>query len=150
MNDELKTTEVASPPITTNKKTPGYISVHGRRKEATASIRLFTGKGETLVNDTPAEKYFTSAVAKSMWQKPFRLTKTNDTFYATIRVVGSGKASQIDAIILGLSRALSAASPEYRAILKKAHLLTRDPRVKERRKYGNAQKARKGKQSPKR
>ena len=84
------------------------------------------------------------------WQKPFIITKSEGQYYATIKVKGSGKSSQLDAVVHGLSRALSLANSDFRPILKKAGLLTRDPRVKERRKYGLAQKARKGKQSPKR
>lgn len=127
-----------------------YFSSHGRRKEATARIRLFKGKGEITVNGKPAEKYFQGPTSKIMWQKPFVLTKSLESYFATINVSGSGKNSQLDAIVQGLSNALTQADPQFRPILKKAGLLTRDPRVKERRKYGRAQKARKGKQSPKR
>ena len=138
-------------PETRNKKLETkYITTHGRRKEAVARVRLFTGKGEILVNQKPIEQYFPSEVSKIQWQKPFSLTKSDGQYYATIKVNGSGKSAQLDAIVHGLSRALILANPEFRPILKRAGLLTRDPRVKERRKYGLAQKARKRKQSPKR
>lgn len=132
------------------KKQPGYIKALGRRKEAVASVRLHKGKGEVTVNETPIEKYFPSSAEKVLWQKPFQITKSQGEYYATVRVKGSGKSSQLDAVVHGLARALSTVDTDFRTTLKKAHLLTRDPRVKERRKFGNAQKARKGKQSPKR
>ena len=132
------------------KKSNDYVSAHGRRKEAVANIRLYKGKGKFTVNDQPIEGYFPREPSKLIWQKPFTITKSQGQYYATIKVQGSGKNSQLGAIIHGLSRALSQANPQFRPVLKKAGLLTRDARVKERRKYGLAQKARKGKQSPKR
>lgn len=127
-----------------------YINAHGSRKQAVARIRLYKGRGEFTVNDLPIEKYFPQEADKVQWQKPLTLTKLLGLYYATIKVEGSGKSSQLGAVIHGLSRALIVANPELRPTLKKAGLLTRDPRKKERRKYGLAQKARKGKQSPKR
>lgn len=133
-----------------NQKSKSYFHAHGRRKEAVARIMLYKGKGENLVNNKPLSEYFPLQTAQIIWEKPFKLTQSEGQYYATIKVSGSGKESQFDAIIQGLSKALTLANPEYRSVLKKAGLLTRDPRVKERRKYGRAQKARKGKQSPKR
>lgn len=138
-----------TPPQNT-KPNSKYVSTHGRRKEATARIRLFKGKGEMTVNNHPIDKYFPLELEKSKWQKPFNLVKAEGEYYATIKVEGSGKSSQLEAVVHGLSKALTLANPEFRTILKKAGMLTRDPRAKERRKYGLAQKARKGKQSPKR
>ena len=132
------------------KSTTDYIVAHGRRKEAVARIKLFKGKGQIVVNGKPIDQYFPSEVAKIKWQRPFNLTKSDSQYSATVKVEGSGKSAQLDAVVHGLSRALVLTNPEFRPILKKAGLLTRDPRVKERRKYGLAQKARKGKQSPKR
>ena len=132
------------------KQASNTVMTHGRRKEAAARVRLFKGKGEIIVNEMPIGKYFPGEIARIKWQKPFDLTKSLQNFSATIKVSGSGKNSQLGAVIHGISRALSMAEAEFRPILKKAGLLTRDPRVKERRKYGLAQKARKGKQSPKR
>ncbi|OGD89621.1 30S ribosomal protein S9 [Candidatus Curtissbacteria bacterium RIFCSPHIGHO2_02_FULL_40_17] len=126
------------------------ISAHGRRKEAVARVMLYKGDGQILVNGQAINQYFPSKVAKSLWQKPFVLTKSQNDYWATIKVSGSGKSGQLLAVVHGLSRALSKANLEFRPILKRAGLLTRDPRVKERRKYGLAQKARKGKQSPRR
>lgn len=127
-----------------------YIFAHGRRKEATAQVRLYNGKGQTTVNEKPISEYFPSEIAKSAYLKPFHLTQTLDKFHAVIKVLGSGKKGQLDAVVHGISRALNSADESFRPTLKKAGLLRRDPRVKERRKYGLAQKARKGKQSPRR
>lgn len=132
------------------KQNAVYITAHGRRKEATAKVRLFKGKGDFLVNNKAIDQYFPGPVAKVKWQKPFTLTKSLGDYYAIVKVEGSGKSGQLGAVVHGLARALVVANPANRPILKKAGLLTRDPRVKERRKYGRAQKARKGKQSPKR
>ena len=133
-----------------SKKSTSFFQSHGRRKEAVARVRLFKGKGEFTVNDLPIEKYFPSEQYKSKYKKPFLLTKSEGQYWATIKVEGSGKSSQVDAVVHGLARALIVSDAQFRSPLKKAGLLTRDPRVKERRKYGRAQKARKGKQSPKR
>ena len=140
--------EVKETKKTTSKSK--YTKALGRRKEAVARVRLFKGKGETIVNAKPIDEYFPANYEKSIWQKPFSLTKAEGQYYATILVKGSGKSSQLDAVVHGLSRALSQEESQFRSTLKKAGLLTRDPRVKERRKFGKAQKARKGKQSPKR
>lgn len=134
------------------KKSPSkkYTGAHGRRKEAVATVRLYQGPGEVTVNGKPLEEYITQPVFIAQIKKVINLTKAQSLYSASIKVSGSGKSSQVDAIILGLARALSSVNKDFRPILKKAHLLTRDPRVKERRKFGRAQKARKGKQSPKR
>ena len=135
-------------PKVENPKTGNIFKAVGRRKEASARVMLQKGKGQFLVNDRPIEQYFPNEAVKL--EKPFKITDTQGLYFATVKVKGSGKAGQLDAVIHGISRALILAQPETRPALKKAGLLTRDPRVKERRKYGRAQKARKGKQSPKR
>jgi small subunit ribosomal protein S9 len=128
-----------------------YIYGVGRRKESSARVRLFRGKGENTVNKVPAEKYFEGAVALKMLAKPFGVTETSDKYYFSGRVTGGGKEGQLAAIILGLSRALVKVSPEKnRIVLRKASLLTRDSRVRERRMVGMGGKARRKKQSPKR
>ena len=132
------------------KNNNAYTAAVGRRKEAIARIRLFKGKGETLVNNLPIEKYFPSSSDSLIWKKPFVVAQLEGSYFATIKVTGSGKKSQLDAIVHGLARALNTADRQTHKPLKLAGFLTRDPRVKERRKYGLAQKARKGKQSPKR
>lgn len=122
----------------------------GRRKRSTARIRLYSGKGQTLVNDKPIAEYFKS-IPELYYQKPFRLTQTEGKYYVTAKVEGGGLAGQVGAFVHGVSRALVKAVPEkYKTVLKPAGFLTRDPREKERRKFGLAQKARARKQSPKR
>ncbi len=88
---------------------------------------------------------------KIVYEEPFKTTETEGKYYASIKVTGSGKNGQLGAVTHGLARALDKVNPEdYHASLKKAGLLTRDPRMKERRKAGLAQSARAKKQSPKR
>ncbi len=89
----------------TNNKS--YIFANGRRKEAVARVRLFTGKGETLVNNKPIAEYFSTEIERSYYEKPFKLTKTESKYYATIKVDGSGKKGQLDAVVHGLSSALN-------------------------------------------
>lgn len=122
----------------------------GRRKEAVARVRVLPGNSPISINGKPITEVFRSLVQQKAYQKPFEVTKTLGRYTATIKVEGGGVASQLGAIVHGISRALAKANIEYRASLKKAGLLTRDARVKERRKYGLAHKARAKKQSPKR
>ncbi len=123
----------------------------GRRKEATAVVRLFKGKGETVVNEKPIGEYFSGPVAETYYQLPFKITDNLDKFWAKINVFGGGKKGQLEAVVLALSRALEKFNlPIYRPILKKAGLLTVDSRARERRKPGLGGKARRKKQSPKR
>lgn len=128
-----------------------YTYAIGRRKTATARVRLFKGKGNLMVNEQPIEKYFPGEINKIIYLRPFKVTETEGKYDATIKVEGSGKSGQLGAVVHGLARALDKENPEvYHLPLKKAGLLTRDPRMKERRKPGLAQKARAKKQSPKR
>lgn len=128
-----------------------YIYAVGRRKTATARVRLFLKKGPIIVNQKPIEEYFPLSSQKTYYLQPFKATNTLDKFSATIKVFGSGKTGQLEAVRHGLSRALAIAEPDkYRPALKKRGFLTRDSRMKERRKAGYAQSARAKKQSPKR
>ena len=128
-----------------------YTFAVGRRKTATAQIRLFKGKGETLVNNQSVADYFPGEVAKSHYQRPFQVTNTLNKYFATVIVRGSGKEAQLGAMVHGLARALDKESKElYHPALKKHDLLTRDSRRRERRKPGQMGRARKKKQSPKR
>ena len=127
-----------------------YIPAIGRRKTATARIRLFQKKGSIIVNDLPIKKYFPGEANKVLYLEPFQLTNTIDKYHATVKVKGSGKEAQLGAVIHGISRALIKANKDLRPILKKKGFLTRDPRAKERRKAGLAGKARAKKISPKR
>lgn len=130
--------------------TETYISAVGRRKEAVARVRLMSGNGQITINGKPVAEYFTGLIFQKLYTRPLELTKTIDKYAVSVKVEGGGKASQVGAMIHGLARAIAKKEPALRTTLKKAGYLTRDPRVKERRKYGNAQKARAKKQSPKR
>lgn len=134
-----------------------YIPAVGRRKTATARVRLYQKKdlpagrqGQIIVNELPIEKYFPGDVNKVLYLEPFRVTNTEGKYSATIKVEGSGKMGQVGAVVHGIARALVLANKDFRPILKKKGLLTRDPRKKERRKAGLAHKARAKKISPKR
>lgn len=126
------------------------ISTVGRRKEAIARVRLSLGKGQVTVNGKLITEYFSGVLFQKKYQRPQEITKTTGKYTISAKVVGGGRVSQVDAFVHGISRAIAKAEPELRTILKKDGLLTRDARVKERRKYGHAQKARAMKQSPKR
>ena len=127
-----------------------YIPAVGRRKTATARVRLFQKKGSIVVNELPIGKYFPGEVNKALYQEPFRVTNTEGKYSSTIKVKGSGKNGQLGAVIHGLARALVLANKDFRPILKKKGFLMRDSRKKERRKAGLAHKARAKKISPKR
>lgn len=122
----------------------------GRRKEAVARVRIMPGSGMMTVNGKPINEVYRGIIAQKAYQKPFELTKTLGQFTMTVKVVGGGNSSQLQAIIHGIARSLSKVSQDYRDILKSGGLLTRDARVRERRKYGLAHAARAKKQSPKR
>lgn len=126
-----------------------YQSV-GRRKEAVARVRVLPGNGLITVNGKPITEVFRGEVYEKLYTKPFEVTKTVGKYAANVKIVGGGSSSRIDAIVHGLSRALAKVNTDYRSLLKHEGLLTRDARVKERRKYGFAHKARAKKQSPKR
>ena len=126
-------------------------SAVGRRKESVARVRLSLGNSPMTVNGKPINEYFTELIAQTKLVKPLEITQTVNKYTASIKVIGGGRASQLDAVIHGIARALNKVEDgSLRERLKKEGLLTRDARVKERRKYGNAQKARAQKQSPKR
>ena len=132
-----------------SKKIDYFYSV-GRRKSASARARVFRGKGESSVNGLEVAKYFPGEVLKSVYLKPFRVLDVSDKFYFTVKVVGGGKRGQADAVAHSLAKALNKADKSFRTELKKAGLLTRDQRTRERRKVGTGGKARRKKQSPKR
>ncbi len=127
-----------------------YIYALGRRKEASARVRLFRGKGENLVNGMAFEKYFVGVNDEEVWKKPFRVVDGLDKYYVTVKVKGGGKNGQLEATLLGISRALAKIDKNFRDPLKKSGLLKRDPRERERRKADTGGKARRKKQSPKR
>lgn len=128
-----------------------YIYAVGRRRESSARVRLHKGDGQNIVNDQPIGQYFPGVIARGSWMKPFELTETTGKYYITVRVVGGGKNGQLGAVVLGTARTLEKLNTEkFRPALKKAGLLTRDDRTRERRKVGTGGKARRKKQSPKR
>lgn len=127
-----------------------YTRAHGRRKEAVARARLYKGKGPMTINGKLFNEYFKGRVEQAKLEKLINLLEASGDYYLSIKVMGSGRVSQLDAVLNGIARVYVAQTPELKTTLRKAGFITRDPRVKERRKVGMAQKARKGKQSPKR
>ncbi len=108
----------------------------GRRKTSTARVHLRQGGGAITVNNRPLDEYFGNEVLKMIIKQPLSLTETNDRFDIVVIVDGGGPSGQAGAIRHGISRALQVYNMELRKRLKKAGLLTRDPRMKERKKYG--------------
>jgi small subunit ribosomal protein S9 len=110
----------------------------GRRKSATARVRLISGKGEVKINDKSASEYFAdSKTLQHELLKPFAVLELDPEKYSlSARVSGGGHSSQADAIRLGLSKALVELNEEFRGTLRRAELLGRDPREKERKKFG--------------
>lgn len=129
-----------------------YLAVLGRRKTATARVRLYPHKkGEIEVNGKPIAEYFPGKVAEASYLAPLRTCNAIGKYLITAKVTGSGKAAQLAAVVHGIARALVKLDEEkLRPVLKKRGFLTRDPRMKERRKAGTGGKARRQKQSPKR
>lgn len=125
------------------------IQTTGRRKEAVARVRLRPGTGKITINRRDIEQYFRIATHRMSATEALRLTQTADVYDVDATIVGGGISGQAGALCLGVARALLALDPESRAQLKKAGLLTRDAREKERRKYG-LKKARKAPQYSKR
>ena len=145
------TKSTSSKKVGTTKKKQDYTYAVGRRKTATARVRLFSKKGDLIVNEMPAGKYFSSENDQQAYLKPLKLTGTLGKFSFSVKVEGSGKAGQLGAVVHGVSRALAKLNEEeYRPVLKKHGLLTRDSRKKERTKVGTGGKSRRSKQSPKR
>ena len=108
----------------------------GRRKTSTARVHIRQGSGQITVNRRSLDEYFGNEVLKMIIKQPLSLTETNDRFDIVVIVDGGGPSGQAGAIRHGISRALQVYNTELRKRLKKAGLLTRDPRMKERKKYG--------------
>jgi small subunit ribosomal protein S9 len=108
----------------------------GKRKSAVARVWLRPGQGMITINKRPFDQYITREIDKLLIKQPLVLTDTLGKFDIQVSVMGGGISGQADAIRHGVSRALLLVNPEFRPILKKARLLTRDSRVKERKKYG--------------
>ena len=108
----------------------------GRRKTAVARVRLVPGKGDITINKRTMDDYFGLETLKMMVRQPLELTGTGAKYDVLVNVKGGGFTGQAGAIRHGISRALLGLNAEYRAALKAAGFLTRDPRMKERKKYG--------------
>ena len=153
-----------------NKKNIGVAKIYkdytfavGRRRSSVARVRVYSKapstlkfgdhspkKGEININERPIENYFSGGASKVYYEKPLKLTNTPNKYIITAKIAGGGLNSQLGAFILGLSRALASMDEKNKQILRKNGLLTRDARVRERRKVGMGGKARRKKQSPKR
>ncbi len=116
--------------------TDGVFSAVGRRKTSVARVRIATGSGAITVNKRPVDEYFSRETLKTDLRRPLELTKTLGTLNVNVNVRGGGATGQAGAIRHGIARALIEMNPAYRDVLKKAGFLTRDPRMKERKKYG--------------
>ena len=125
------------------------VGATGRRKEAVARVRLIPGSGQFKLNGRPIEDYFPRPVLRMVVTEPLRLTNTIDAYDIVARIEGGGMSGQAGALRQGIARALIEADPTLRGELKRKGLLTRDARIKERRKYG-LKKARKAPQYSKR
>ncbi|CAB3389365.1 30S ribosomal protein S9 [Kyrpidia spormannii] len=121
----------------------------GRRKESVARVRLYPGDGQILINHRPLEEYFGLETLKLMVKQPLILTDSLNRYDVHVNVKGGGISGQAGAIRHGIARALLKVDPDLRTPLKRAGLLTRDPRMKERKKYG-LKKARRAPQFSKR
>ena len=121
----------------------------GRRKKSVARVNLTPGTGVVTINGKSIDEYFGLETLKVIAKQPFAVTGTEGKFDVTCKVIGGGYTGQAGAIRLGIARALVEANEEYRAELKKNGFLTRDSRMKERKKYG-LKKARKAPQFSKR
>jgi small subunit ribosomal protein S9 len=116
-------------------KTNEFVAT-GRRKTAVARVRLANGSGKILINGRALENYFPTEVLRGMVTQPLTVTQTGARFDARVNVSGGGPTGQAGAVRHGIARALLVAEPTLRPALKADGLLTRDPRMKERKKYG--------------
>jgi len=121
----------------------------GRRKNAVARVRLLPGSGKIVVNGKPAEEYFPRLALQTSLRQPFEVTNAAGRYDVVATVTGGGVAGQAGAVRHGIARALAVSDETMRSPLHKNGLLTRDPRMKERKKYGR-KRARKGFQYSKR
>ena len=108
----------------------------GRRKEAVARVWLMPGSGKVTINKRDIDNYFGRATSKMILRQPLALTEQNGKFDVYANVCGGGLSGQAEAIKLGVTRALMKVNPSFRPSLKSAGYVTRDPRAKERKKYG--------------
>ncbi len=123
--------------MATTAKPKNYFYALGRRKSVTARARLMTGKGNITVNSKPAEEYFANS-KPLLYEltKPFNVLEQNNKFDVSVVVSGGGMSGQAIAIRLAIAKALVLVNEDYKQTLRRADLLGRDPREKERKKYG--------------
>jgi len=127
-----------------------FVQKTGRRKTSVARVRIIPGKGEIVINDRPVDNYFSDIYdAKNIIIEPLVLAGLDKKFDISVKVEGGGKKSQIEAVRLGVARAVLTTDEGVKTTLKKAGFLTRDSRKKERKKYG-LKRARKAPQYRKR
>ncbi len=108
----------------------------GRRKHAVARVWMAPGSGKILINDRDIDDYFGRATSKMILRQPLELTETTGRYDIVVNVSGGGLSGQADAIQHGITRSLLQMNDAFRPLLKKAGFITRDPRIKERKKYG--------------
>ncbi len=108
----------------------------GRRKSSVARVRLVPGNGQIIINGKDSKDYFCKKTLEMIIRQPLVLTETEGRFDVLVNAHGGGTTGQAGAVRLGIARALLKADAEYRPVLKRAGFLTRDPRMKERKKYG--------------
>lgn len=156
--------DTATQPKTSTRSKKDYVFAVGRRKAAVAQVRLYSSikdnfkwgvldvkKGDILVNQKPIADYFTGETARYFYTEPLRVANAQNKFAFTINVSGGGPSGQLEAVVAGISNALSKIDADaFRGTLKKKGFLTRDARVRERRKVGMGGKSRRKLQSPKR
>lgn len=133
-NEAVESDEKVKPKTSSKKD---FFAGTGRRKTSTARVFLWDKKGDFTVNDVNINNYFESNVDKDKWEKPFHaigVSHPEAKYSATIKVAGSGKPSQMDAVVLGIARALSKMDEEFEKILSKQGFMTRDSRMVERKK----------------
>ena len=119
-----------------NLATVQKMSATGRRKEAVARVRMFPGQGKIVVNKRPFEDYFKLETHRIIIRQPFAVTGTDGKYDVMVLVDGGGTGGQAGAIRHGIARALAGKDESYRKVLRQEGFLTRDPRAKERKKYG--------------
>jgi small subunit ribosomal protein S9 len=128
-----------------------FLATVGRRKTASARVRLYKQPGDFIVNGKLVSEYFSTVpYAPTEYNLPFTTVDVQGKYAVSVKVSGSGTHAQLDAMKQGIARALVKLNPEFRVPLKRQGLLTRDDRMKETRKIGTGGKARRAKQSPKR
>lgn len=150
----MANTQMASKPRLPKLTPDGKAHAVGRRKESVARIYLKPGEGRVTVNGRPAEQYFAADGyikdrVQQLIKKPFSVTGTMNRYDVIANCRGGGFTGQMEAVRLGIARALLAINPDYKTALRKEGLLTRDPRMVERKKYG-LHKARRAQQFSKR